>query len=95
MAYSRKWVWRDDNIPIFFTVTPQHNICAHPCIMVLEVIYNTEKWYIVNFYNDMRDKSALDTLLKLDLDPLVSTLVVRDFNTHSHLWSLPTTAPSH
>ncbi len=95
MAYSRKQVQRDDNIPVFFTVTPQHDICAHPCILILEVIHNMERWYIVNFYNDVGDKLALNTLLKLDLDLLVPTLVVGDFNTHSHSWLLPTTALSH
>ena len=95
MAYSRKWAWEDTNSPLFFMVTTRLDLCTHPCLMVLEIIHDSEKWYVINFYNDVRDGSALDALLQLDLDPLVPTLVTRDFNTHSCLWSLLTTAPSH
>src|SRR5260370_42644162 len=63
--------------------------------MVLEIIHDSEKWYVINFYNDIRDRTTLDSLLRLDLDPLVPTMVTGDFNTHSRLWSAPTTTPSH
>lgn len=35
----------------------------------------------------MEDPSTLNTLLSLDLDPLIHTVVVGDFNSHSRTWS--------
>lgn len=46
-----------------------------------------EKWRAINFYNDVRDPSALETLIALDLDPTIPTILLGDFNTHSPSWS--------
>jgi hypothetical protein len=42
---------------------------------------------MLNFYNDVDDPTALRTLLRLDLDPLIPTLLAGDFNLHSFTWS--------
>jgi hypothetical protein len=43
----------------------------------------------VNFYNDTEDTSALWALLNLDLNPLIPTLVVGNFNLNLPRWSPP------
>src|SRR5713226_9590250 len=94
MAYTWKRSWEDTNSPALFSATSRHNLCTHPCIMVLDLTFDDRTWHIVNFYNDIRDRSSLNVPLVLDLDPSVPTLVVGDFNTHSHSWSPPDINPS-
>jgi hypothetical protein len=94
MAYTRKRSWEYTNSPSLFATTTRRDLCAHPCIMIVDISFDDRTWRIVNFYNDVRDQSALDTLLALDLDPIIPTLVVGDFNTHSRSWSPPGNTPS-
>ena len=54
--------------------------------MILDLTFDRTTWRLINFYNDIKDHSALNTLLSLDLDPIVPTLVTGDFNTHSRTW---------
>jgi hypothetical protein len=44
---------------------------------------------VINFYHDVRDPSSLDALLGLDIDAVIPTLVIGDFNCHSQSWSPP------
>ena len=62
--------------------------------MVLDISFDDKTWRIVNFYNDVNDPSTLDTLLALDLNPTIPTLVTGNFNTHLHSWSPPNVTPS-
>jgi Reverse transcriptase (RNA-dependent DNA polymerase)/Endonuclease-reverse transcriptase len=94
MAYTRKRSWEHTNSPSIFTTTTRRDLCAHPCIMILDLSFDDRTWRIINFYNDIRDQSALDALLAIDLDPIVPTLVVGDFNTHSRSWSPSDIRPS-
>ena len=94
MAYTRKCSWEGVNSPAIFTATSRLDICAHPCVMILELTFDVSTWRIVNFYNDVNDRSALDALLALDLDPLIPTMVTGDFNTHSRTWSPEDVTPS-
>ncbi|KAF8265194.1 hypothetical protein EI94DRAFT_1831353 [Lactarius quietus] len=71
------------------SATCRMDLCAHPCVQLLDFCTGKEKWRVLNFYNDICDLSALDTLTVLDLDPTIPTLLVGDFNTHSPSWSLP------
>lgn len=63
------------------------DLCAHPCILIMDISLNGSFWRTINFYNDVDDPSALQTLLSLDLDPTIHTLLVGDFYTHSPQWS--------
>ena len=83
MAYTRKRSWEHLNDSALFSTTARHDLCSHQCILILDVAFGDRTWRLINFYNDIRDETALDTLLELDLDPTIPTLVVRDFNTHS------------
>jgi hypothetical protein len=60
---------------------------THPSLLISDIRIGTYYWRVVNFYNDTDDPSALNTLLGLDLDPTVPTLIMGDFNLHSPSWS--------
>lgn len=63
------------------------DLCAHPCILITDFSFNDTFWRTINFYNDVDNVSALTTLLSLDLDPTIHTVLVGDFNSHSRSWS--------
>ena len=63
------------------------DLCAHPCILITDISFHKTKWHTINFYNDTDDPMAICTLLSLQLDPLIPTLLTGDFNAHSRTWS--------
>jgi hypothetical protein len=94
MAYSCKPTQEGDNTT-HFTVVPRLDVCAHPTIQVLDLIFEKEQWRVINFYHDIRDNTCLQKLLEIDIDAVIPTLVIGDFNTHSRAWSPPDTPRSH
>jgi hypothetical protein len=73
-----------------------HNdICAHPCILIMDLVMTDTYWCTINFYNDVDDTTALAALLALDLDASIPTLLTGDFNLHSRTWSPPDWMHSH
>jgi len=44
---------------------------------------------VINFYHDVWDASSLKALLGLDIDAIIPTLVIGNFNAHSQAWSPP------
>ena len=75
-------------------VTARKDLAPHPSVLIVDVRAGSQTWRLINFYNDVDDPSALSTLLSLDLDPLVPTLLAGDFNLHSYTWSPPGWNPS-
>ena len=72
------------------------NVLSHPIStpksMILDISFDQELLRIVNIYHRTpvdRDGHNLLHLLSSSLDPLVPTLLLGDFNMHSHIWSLP------
>jgi hypothetical protein len=65
----------------------RNDLVSHPCLLVTDFRVGSYYWRVLNFYNDVADPSALNTLLGLDLDATIPTLVIRDFNLHSTSWS--------
>ena len=61
----------------------------------MDITVGTFYWHTINFDNDMDDPSSLHALMDLDLDSMKPTLLVGDFNLHSHSWSPTDWAPSH
>jgi len=59
--------------------------------MVLDFVFEDELLCIVNIYHHKPDDNHhnLYHLLSSTLDPLIPTLLLGDFNTHSHIWSFP------
>jgi hypothetical protein len=94
LAYTRKRSWESVDSPAIFTATSRLDLCAHHCVMILDLTFDETTWRLINFYNDIKDNSALETLLGLDLDPTIPTLVTGDFNTHSRTWSPDGIKPS-
>jgi hypothetical protein len=88
MAYARKRAPNTQLEPPF-TVVPRLDVSTHPCVQVLDIVFDTTTWRIINFYHDIRDASSLRALTSLDIDELTPTLVVGDFNTHADAWSPP------
>jgi hypothetical protein len=95
MAYSHKLINTHSTEQLPFSVVMHPDICAHPCIQVLDIIHIGEEWWIINVYHDMRDMLGLDTLLTLVLNPFIPTLIMGDFNTHSRSWSPNDVEPSY
>ena len=64
-------------------------------ILITDHYIGTHSLRIINFYHDTGDSSSLQTLLSLDLDSTFPTILIGDFNLHSHSWSPPdlTTSP--
>ena len=88
MAYARRRATNPQFDTPFSTV-PRLDVSTHPCLQVLDVVFDGEVWRIINFYHDVKDSSSLQTLITLDIDATTPTLVVGDFNTHSPSWSPP------
>ena len=63
------------------------DLCAHPSILITDITAGSNYWRTINFYHDVDDPTILPTLLALDLDPTIPTLLIGDFNTHSLSWS--------
>ena len=75
-------------------MVPRLDVCAHPTIQVLDLIFDKEQWRVINFYYDIRDNTCLQKLLEIDIDAVIPTLVIGDFNMHSRTWSPPDTPQS-
>jgi hypothetical protein len=65
----------------------RNDLVTHPCLLITDIRIGTYYWRVINFYNDTDDPSALNTLLSLDLDATVPTLIMGNFNLHSPSWS--------
>jgi hypothetical protein len=65
----------------------RNDLVTHPCLLITDIRVGTYYWRVLNFYNDTSDPSALTTLLSLDLDATIPTLIVGDFNLHLPAWS--------
>jgi hypothetical protein len=65
----------------------RNDMASHPCLLITDIRIGTYYWQVINIYNDVDDPSALSTLLNLDLDATIPTLVLGDFNLHSPSWS--------
>ena len=63
--------------------------------MAVDVILPNESICLINVYHNVPEKGhALHALLDTDIDDTIPTLMFGDFNTHSLLWSLPSTTLS-
>jgi hypothetical protein len=87
MTYSRI---HDRDHPFkknYCRVNTCNDLVAHPCLLISDILVRHIKWRAINFYNDTADNSALASLLSLDMDSTIPTLLIGDFNIHSPSWS--------
>src|ERR1700691_2487903 len=68
-------------------VLPRLDLVTHNTILITDLHFGMESLRIINFYHDMDDPSSLRSLLHLDLDPTIPTILIGDFNLHSPRWS--------
>ena len=73
----------------------RNDLCVHPSILITDITIGQFYWCTINVYNDVDDPSCLRSLLELDLDSTIPTLLVGDFNLHSQTWSPSGWTPSH
>ena len=74
-----------------------NNLTSHPLAtvnsMVIDFAFEDELLRIINIYHCIPPSSPshhnLLHLFSSSIDPLIPTLVLGDFNTHSHIWSFP------
>jgi hypothetical protein len=79
MTYSRI---HDRDHPFkknYCRVNTHNDLVAHPCLLISDILVGHIKWRVINFYNDTADNSALNSLLTLELDSTIPTLLVGDF----------------
>jgi hypothetical protein len=65
------------------TIVPRLDLAKHPTLLITDIYVHKDLLCIINYYNDVDHSSSLSTLLSLDLDPTVPTLLLGDFNLHS------------
>ena len=87
MTYVRKHDRENPHRPHRFQVVAWLDLAAHPCLLITDICIGQERWRVVNFYNDVEDPTVMKALRKLHLGDEIPTLLVGDFNTHSHTWS--------
>ena len=94
MTYVRKHNRENSHHPHRLQVVARLDLAAHPCLLITDIRVGREHWWVINFYNDVEDPSAMKALRKLQLGDEIPTPLVGDFNTHSHTWSLLGLTPS-
>jgi hypothetical protein len=52
MAYARKRSQDDQETPPF-TIVPRNDIANHPCLQILDIIFDEEQWRVINVYHDI------------------------------------------
>jgi len=66
-----------------------------PTCLVLDIASDDEAIRLINFYHCVPPKGHnLHSLLAFECDEAIPTVLCGDFNTHSRLWSLPSTTSS-
>ena len=94
-TYTRKFSRTHNNSLSPIRTIPRLDLVQHPSILITDHYIGTHSLHIINFYHDTEDSSSLRSLLSLDLDSTFPTILIGDFNLHSHSWSPPdlTTSP--
>lgn len=93
MTYARKYARTKEgkrSTPI--RTIPCLDLARHPSILITDHHVEQDRLCIINYYNDVDDKSSLQTLLSLSLNTTFPTILIGDFNLHSRSWS-PETIP--
>lgn len=86
MTYGRKHNKEKVFKPNYLRTSARRDLCSHPSILISNITTRSFTWCIINFYNDMDDISAINTLLSLDIDPTIPTLLAGDFNAYGTTW---------
>src|SRR6266404_4265283 len=83
VTYVRKFQRDHPTKPSNLKVVTRNDLVAHPCVQLLEVRAHRIHFRVVNFYNDVADPTALQTLMHLSFPDLTPHVLLGDFNLHS------------
>ena len=89
MLYVRKFSRDRRRARLPWRLVVRHDLGRHPSLLIADIHDGPSLLCIITFYHDVDDESSMTTLLTLDLDPTVPTILVGDFNLHSPSWSDP------
>ena len=89
LTYTRKFSRMHTNRLSPIHTIPRLDLIRHPTILITNHHIGSQSLRIINFYHDTEDTSSLHSLLELDLDSTFPTILIGDFNLHSHSWSPP------
>ena len=89
ITYTHKFSWTHTNSLSPIRTIPRLDLIQHPSILITDHYVGSHALRIINFYHDTEDSSSLQSLLNLDLDSTFPTILIGDFNLHSHSWSPP------
>ncbi|KAJ7936029.1 hypothetical protein B0H13DRAFT_2304100 [Mycena leptocephala] len=79
--------FKESSIPAS-SICPRHDLSSSPDLLVVELIWNRRKVYLVNLYNDCETRAGvqlLEAVLK-QLGRRSEILLVMDSNSHHALW---------
>ena len=86
-SHSRKFVRSHSRKQTPIRTVARLDLARHPTILITDHYVSQDCLRIINFYHDVNDPSSLRTLISLELDPEVPTMLIGDFNMHSPSWS--------
>src|ERR1700744_1045805 len=95
MIYVHKFTQTHGCKQLPIQIVPCNDLVQHASIMIVDAYADKSCLRIINFYHDTDDPTCLRTLMALDMDITIPTLLIGDFNLHSRTWSPPgwTTSP--
>jgi hypothetical protein len=89
MTYTRNFSVQHSKQRNALRTIPRLDLATHPTILITDHYAGPDQLRIINFYNDVDNPTSLATLLSLELDSTVPTILLGDFNLHSPSWSPP------
>src|SRR6266404_1399906 len=94
VTYVRKFQRAHPTRPTTLQVITRNDLVTHPSVQLLEIWAHRLHFRVINFYNDVADPTALQTLMHIPFPDLTPHVLLGDFNLHSHTWSPPGWTPS-
>ena len=67
MTYVRKHDQRNSHQPHRLQVVTWLDLAANPCLLITDMHIGWERWWVINFYNNVEDPSTMKTLRELQL----------------------------
>lgn|ERR1700761_4088395 len=94
MTYACKYAHTKGQKATPIHTIPHLDLVQHPTILITNHYVDHNHLHIINFDHDVDNPSSIHSLISLSLDTTFSTVLVGDFNLHSHSWSPEGWTPS-
>ena len=89
MVYTWKFSHDHCRACLSWRLAVRNDLGCHPSLLIVDVHDRPSLLHTITFYHDVDNKSSMSTLLALNLNPTIPTLLIGDFNLHSPSWSEP------